>query len=704
MTGKFHAVRGPNVWASCPVIEGILDLEPQAWPADQIRQTLERLDAALFPNHSENLHQPTLFDLAQLTTRVATRLQAEVGNPVSFSAVRAAVVRPDRFLLAIEYAEEPVGLAAAETALNFLLMAQAGKPISVAEELQKLKKLAYDQSLPASVAVIANAARARGIPAALLSPEYGRFLRLGHGSKQRRCLASETDGVSGVARMASTDKYLAKQLLAQAGVPVPLGKLASSAEQAWAAACELGLPVAIKPLDSDLATGVSLDLRTREQVEAGFRNAAEHSYWVMIERFAPGLEHRVLVVGDRISAVTRIDPPHVVGDGVSSVEVLVHRVNQDPRRGDGEGLTPLRKLKIDEVALEVLAAQGYSLPSVPAIGERVLVRRNPPYFKNGGNLVDLTDAIHPSTAAHAIAASQALRIPVAGLDVVAVDISQPLEGQGGVIVEINAGPGLWLHMAPWADSPRPIGVDIVASLFSQGEEGRIPVIAAVGDHDGSAKRHLTALLTHAGLRVGLLSGEEITVGERHWRVSSPIVQERARILLQNPSIDAAILETSPAELVREGFGNDRCDVAIVLDLSAEVHPVDADEDRPQPGEFLRALLHALSPSGTLILLARDAAKVEMGLPVERIVFIARDGDDPSSWMSHLEAGGTILRVSEGKVMLVTCMKGDLELGRVHKGVSKSEIVGLLAVLTAGVALRLKTGMLMNYLERAQNGE
>jgi len=494
--------------------------------------------------------------------------------------------------------------------------------------------------------------------------------------------------------MASTDKYLAKQLLQAVGVPVPQGRLASTVEQAWAAACELGLPVAVKPIDSDLATGVSLDLHTREQVEAGFHHAHEHSGEVLVERFAPGTEHRVLVVGDRVVAVTRIEPPHVEGDGVSTVVELVDKVNRDPRRGDPGSGAPLSKLKIDEVAQAVLAAQGYTLASIPPTGARVLVRRNPPYIKNGGNLADLTDRIHPSTAAHAVAAAQAVQLPVAGLDVVALDIGKPLEDQGGVVVEINTSPGLWLHMAPWADSPRPIGDAIVASLFPPGKDGRIPVAAVVGDSTGSVTKQLEALLACAGYRVGSAGAAEVAVGGRRWVPPARTPQERAGVLLQNTTIDVALLQTSPCELVHAGFGTDRCDVALVLEPAAAVED---DEIGPAAGDFLQALWHALALEGVLVLAAEgESAGIDTRFPPARIFLVAREEGGHSRVHHHLALGGRALLLQGDALVLADGAAAPVVLGRRPWGMTERETSALLAALAAALVLGLTTETLHTY--------
>lgn len=706
-----RCLRGPNAWAACPVVEGILDFgREMAFSAEQIQQMLDRVDAALaqFRNAAVpaascgwDAHAPDMFlHAAHAFVQAAMKLQALAGSPASFTAVRPTG-SPGVFQVAAEFADEPVGLAAVEIAVHLLQAAMEDKPYRLDDDLRRLRELADKRLLPASTEVVYEAARARGIPAARLSPEYGRYLRLGHGSKQHRCRASEPDSVSAVARMASTDKHLAKQILAAAGVPVPEGRLVSTAEEAWAAASELGVPVAIKPQDADLAIGVSLDLRTREQVEVAFHTAHEHSDEVLVERFAPGLEHRVLVVADRVVAVSRIEPPHVVGDGAATIAELAAKVNQDPRRGDDESDAPLRRLKLDDIGLAVLAAQGYTPASVPRAAERVLLRRNPPYLMHGGSLSDLTDRIHPSTAAHAVAAAEASQLRVAGLDVVVPDISRPLEEQEGVVVEINVSPGLWLHIAPWADSPRPVGEAIVASMFPPDDDGRIPVVAVVGDVTGAARKYLTALLAAAGCRAGIASKTAITVGQRRWTPPAGTPQQRADIVMQNPTVDVAILETSPQELLDAGFGNDRCDVAIVLDLQTAENASNSDTasgggDVPT-GRFMQALHYALGREGVFVSPAeKEPAKLEVCLSAARMILVGCQADHPRV-RAHLAAGGRAMLLQGDALVWAQGVEPPTVLARRPPGVAEAELPGLLAALAAALVMDYTMETLKSYL-------
>ncbi|MBX9679281.1 MAG: acetate--CoA ligase family protein [Gemmataceae bacterium] len=558
---RLHVFHGPNPWAGCPLVEFTLTAEGS---------------------------KVSLADAKRIAA-LTQSLQAQVGTPVGFAATRQTDAG---CVVAVEFVDAALGQAACEIACR---MANAGASEPTREELEQLTKLEYQQRLPPSVRVVYEGAKRHGIPIVKLSPEYSGYFVLGQGSRQKRLRWSEPDAISGVARLASTDKYLTNQLLASIGIPVPKGRLISTAEEAWAAANEVGLPVAVKPYNCDLQTGVSLDLHTQERVEAAFQAAVEHSSWVLVEHFAPGLEHRVLVTGEKISAVTRIDPPHVVGDGVSTIGQLVEKTNSDPRRGDDDRSSkPLSKIKLDDVALKVIASQDMTLDSVPPAGKTVLVRRDPPYFKNGGTLTDLTDVIHPETVAHVVAASRMMQIPVAGLDVVALDISKPLGEQGGVIVEINANPGLWLHMAPWADDPRPIGDDIAQWMFPDPETSRIPIIALIGDASRSVERQFMSMLARSGCCVGVASPEEFAVGERRWPACVATARERAYLLLRNPAVDVAVLHVTEEELAAHGFPTDRCQAAILAKPVAEsiretLRHVTNDVIEPQDPSRLEAL-------------------------------------------------------------------------------------------------------------------
>lgn len=643
---RLWVLRGPNVWAARPVLEVGIDLNACA---DTLRSQNLRARECLQSWFPSLRGIEDTQSLAHVFKRLLLHLQILAGNPVQFGATRSAEGL-NRYRVAVEYHEESVGRACLQTALALCRAALEGHPFAVAEELARLRDLADEQRLGPSTLAIVEAARAREIPVDHFNPDDGRYLILGQGARQHRSLASETDDISALSRSITTDKHLTKQLLREAGVPVPRGRPVSDADDAWRAACELGLPVVVKPQDRDMAVGVGLNLRTREQVAAAYQAARSRSNYVLVERFLDGAEHRVLVVEDRVVAVTLIEPPHVVGDGVSSVAELVEAINRDSRRGDSYP-APLRRILLDVAAREILAAQGYTPESILPKGTRAILRCQLPHLDHGGWVRDVSDAIHPETAACIVAAAQALRVRVAGVDVVAKDISRPLEEQGGAVVEVNTGPGLGLHTTPWIDSPRPVGTAIVASLFPPGDDGRIPIVAVTGSRARAAGRTLAGLLTDSGYRVGRIGYDGVFLAGRKINLNGMTAREKTRALLRNHRIDVAVLEYEAADLCREGFGCDRCDVVLVTD-PPEWTDRDEDLDDEEISEAWLALVSALATNGKVVLNADEPPALAdvLQLSTNRLLWISRCGDN-ARISTHRAADGTAVFLSADSLVV-----------------------------------------------------
>src|SRR5690606_35558294 len=330
-----------------------------------------------------------------------------------------------------------VGEAALHEARDLLMAAIEDRPFDVEEAIGRLRVLVDQHCLGPSTACIVDAAIARGIPTTRMND--GNLVQLGHGANQRRIWTAETDRTSAIAETISRDKDLSKQLLAGCGVPVPEGEVVDSVDNAWEAAQSIGLPVVVKPVDGNHGRGVFTCLESREEVESAWRIAAEEGSGVIIDRFVPGNEHRLLVVGIRVVAAARGETASVVGDGRSTVlELIEAQLNCAPRRGRTEN-HPLNRVGIDSPARLELARQGLTPESIPDVGSEVLIQRN------GNVAFDVTDRVHPEVARVAALAARVIGLDIAGIDLVATDIGKPLAEQGGAIVEGNAGPGLLMH-------------------------------------------------------------------------------------------------------------------------------------------------------------------------------------------------------------------------------------------------------------------
>jgi cyanophycin synthetase len=472
---RVRALRGPNLWTRHTAIEAVVSCAAPECALDNIAGFEARLRArfpAIGALHAASQQRPK--SLAHVLELAALALQAQAGCPVTFSRT-SATVDPGVYQVVVEYSEEAVGRLALELAQALVSSAVHDRPYDVDAAIARLRETHEDVRLGPSTGAIVDAAAARGIPWRRLT--QGSLVQFGWGSRQRRIQAAEVDATSAVAEAIAQDKDLTKKLLLAAGVPVPYGRPVSTVDEAWAVALEIGLPVVVKPQDGNQGKGVTVNIVNREHLESAYRAAAEIGE-VMVERFLPGSDYRLLVVGDRMVAAARRDPPQVLGDGQHTVRQLVDRVNADPKRGDGHS-TSLTKIRFDDIAVARLAEYGLTPESVPDKGRRVVLRNNA-NLSTGGSATDVTDSVHPEMAARAVTAAQTVGLHICGVDVVCESVLRPLEEQGGGVVEVNAAPGLRMHLSPSYGKGRPVGDAMIANLYAQGDDGRIPVVAVTG--------------------------------------------------------------------------------------------------------------------------------------------------------------------------------------------------------------------------------
>ncbi|MDP4073582.1 cyanophycin synthetase [Acidovorax sp. A1169] len=564
---RTRALRGPNLWSRHMAIEAVV-------ACDESERAIRRMDGfearlrALFPAigalHPEGGDGD--ISLAHVLQTAALALQAQAGCPVTFART-TATTDAGVYQVVVEYSEEAVGRQAFEDAQQLIQAALGQGTFDADKTVAALRELDEDERLGPSTGSIVDAAVARGIPYRRLT--RGSLVQFGWGSKQRRIQAAEIDSTSAVAESIGQDKDLTKRLLHAAGVPVPLGKPVESLDEAWEVAQKVGLPVVVKPQDGNQGKGVTVNITDRAQLDAAYRNAAEYGT-VMVERFLPGHDFRLLVVGDQLVAAARREPPQVLGDGQHTVRELVEQVNLDPRRGEGHA-TSLTKIRLDEIAVARLAAQDLTPESVPPKGQRVILRNNA-NLSTGGTATDVTDDVHPEVAARAIAAAQMVGLHICGVDMVAETVLRPLEEQGGGFVEVNAAPGLRMHLAPSYGKPRNVGQAMVDRLYAHGDDGRIPTVAVTGTNGKTTTARLIAhLFTAQGLRVGMTNTDGVYVNGRQIDSGDCSGPKSARNVLLHPEVDAAVFETARGGILREGLGFDRCRVAVVTNIGAGDH-------------------------------------------------------------------------------------------------------------------------------------
>ncbi len=624
---RIRALRGPNLWSKNTAIEAIVSCADAECSIDNLPDFEARLRARL-PQTGllrPEGHQGAV-SIAHVLQIVALTMQAHAGCPVTFGRT-ASTIEPGVFQVVVEYSEEEVGKLAMELAQVLVRAALDDTPFDLADALKRLRELDEDVRLGPSTGSIVNAAVVRNIPYRRLT--QGSMVQFGWGSKQRRIQAAETDLTSAISESIAQDKDLTKMLLDAAGVPVPMGRSVTTAEEAWAAAEELGGPVVVKPRDGSQGRGVAVNIETRERVIQAFEVAEEISSEVIVERYIPGHDFRLLVVGGALVAASRRDPPQVTGDGVQTIRQLVDQVNADPLRGDGHA-TSLTKIRFDDIALATLKKQGFDADSVPPSGTLIFLRNNA-NLSTGGSATDVTDEVHPEMAARAVSAARMIGLDICGVDVVAESVLYPLEDQHGGVVEVNAAPGLRMHLNPSFGKGRAVGEAIIANMYADGDDGRIPVVAVAGTNGKTTTVRLTAhILGVAGNRVGMTNSDGVYVDNLRIDTGDCSGPRSARSVLMHPDVDAAVFETARGGILREGLAFDRCNVAIVTNIGMGDHLglgyISTVEDL---AVVKRVIVQHVHPTGTAVLNAADPIVAEMAASCPgSITYFAEDRNHP----------------------------------------------------------------------------
>ena len=645
---RIRALRGPNLWTRHTAVEALVRCEGDELDLSS-RPEFETHLRQLFPGLGQlsPTDRKAPLSMAHAIEATTLHLQIQAGCPVTFSRTTATNEK-GVYQVAVEYTEEEVGCLAIKLARDLCSAASHAGEFDVEVAIDQLRGLDEDIRLGPSTGSIVNAAVARGIPFRRLTE--GSLVQLGWGSKQRRIQAAEIDATSAIAESIAQDKELTKKLLHAAGVPVPLGRPVTSAQDAWAAALEIGLPVVVKPRDGNQGKGISVNIATQEGVMTAYNTAKSFRDDVLVERYLPGSDFRLLVVGNKLVAAARRDPPLVIGNGKNTVHELVKLVNADPRRGEGHA-TSLTKIRLDDIAKNRLKEQGLDENSVPAKGTRVILRNNA-NLSTGGTATDVTDDVHQEVAARAIAAAQMVGLDICGVDVVCESVLLPMEEQGGGVVEVNAAPGLRMHLSPSFGKGRDVGEAVIATMFPNGEDGRVPVIAVTGTNGKTTTVRLTShLLRSHGLRVGMTNTDGVYVNGRQTDSGDCSGPRSARNVLAHPDVDAAVLETARGGMLREGLAFDRCHVAVVTNIGMGDHLglnyISTVEDL---AVLKRMIVQNVAASGTAVLNATDplVARMAVNCPGD-VIFFGLDTHHPII-ATHRAQGKRVLFVEDDHIV------------------------------------------------------
>lgn len=661
--------RGPHLYSHRPMIRVQLDLDSlEAWPTDRIEGFNEALLASLPGLHQHGCCYGTpggfvrrLKDgtwMGHVIEHVALELQKMAGGSKTRGKTRSVRGRPGVYNVMYSYTDEASGLLAGRLAIEHvdrLLPPGLGgvegleriastsaevSPLDIDAARSAIAAVMRRSAFGPSTQALVNAARRRGIPVTRLNDQS--FIQLGWGSRQRRLRASVTDATGLIGAEVAGDKALAKSLLAAIGCPVARGTVVTAAEAAVLAARTLTAPLVLKPLDGNHGRGVTTGVHTDPEIHAAFHEAARHARRVIIEEELPGLDHRILVVDGKVVAVAERQPPCVVGDGHRSVEALVEALNADPRRGHGHE-SSLTKIRLDdEAARAMLARQGFDADSIPSPGQTVLLRTTA-NLSSGGTAADRTDDIHPHNAAIARRAALAMGLDIAGIDLLAPDIARSVRETGGGIVEVNAAPGLRMHLQPSAGQPRDVAAPIIRMLYPPGTRARIPIVAVTGTNGKSTVGRMLAHIFKAkGLTVGLTNTSGVYIGDEQINAADASGPKSARMVLRDPTVDVAVLECARGGILREGLAFDRCDVGAVLNVQPDHLGLKGVHTLQDLAAVKSVVTESVSRRGVSVLNADDPLTLRMARHAGGRIgwFSMRGGTDtPGFLLKHIAAGG-----------------------------------------------------------------
>jgi len=671
---KTNLYLGPNQYAKFRVIRHVLDIGVlEGWPSVKLgKEFIDGLLEALpgLNDHGCSYRTPGGFVrrlredegtwIAHITEHVALELQCVAGNEVSFGRTRSAG-EVGHYNMVYAYIHRDVGLAAGELAIKLLIHLmpkevqdqidyELDEDWDWEDELRSFIKRAQRHAFGPSTASLVKAAEERDVPWLRLN-KYS-LVQFGHGKHQQRIQATITSETKHIAVEISCDKEDTHNLLNDLGLPVPQQYMVYSAREAVRGARRIGYPVVLKPLNANHGRGVSINLNSKEEVATAFDVAQEQgtSRAVLVESYITGFDHRMLVVGNELVAVAKRVPGHVIGDGKKNIGELIDQVNEDPRRGVGHEKV-LTKLELDNQARRLMDNAGYNKGTVLEEGE-IFYLRDTANLSTGGTAIDLTDVVHPDNREMAVRAIQAVGLDVGGVDFLTDDISQSYKDIGGAIVEVNAAPGFRMHVAPSEGEPRDVSGKVIDMLFPNNAPSRIPIAAITGTNGKTTtSRMLAHILKACGNTVGLTTTDGIYVDGKQTVKGDTTGPKSAQMVLRDPSVDFAVLETARGGLVRSGLGYDSTNVSACLNVASDHLGLGGVDTLEQLAEIKRIVVEAATDTVVLNADDRNCLLMADHCDADNIFYVTMDHNHPLV-KQHIDAGGKA-------AVLEKAMNGDM---------------------------------------------
>jgi cyanophycin synthetase len=652
------ALMGPNLYAHRPCIKWKIDLGP-----------LEDKPSSAIPNFPSRLKEmiPTLIEhrcsegvrggffsrlddgtwLGHVMEHIALELQSLIGVRVGFGRTRGAG-ETGVYNVVYECDERSTGILAGEIALELIEALVAQQPYPLPEKIEQLRDTWDRNALGPTTRSIVDAAAKRGIPYMRL--DDWSLVQLGYGARAKKIQASIASTTSHIGVEIAGDKDTTKSILEFHGVPVPSGDTCRNVDDAIDIANDIGWPVVVKPLDASQGRGIVTNIRSEDELRAAFEDAQKHRTTIVVERHLEGGDFRLLVINKKFVAAAQRVPAHVVGDGVKTIAELVEITNADARRGESHEKV-LTRIQIDCMTERLLKRRGWTADSIPNAGEIVYLKTTA-NLSTGGTAIDVTDRVHPANIELAERIACLVDLDIAGIDVVAPSVETPLDENGGGIVEVNAAPGFRMHLAPTEGKPRPVGEAVVNMLFPPGVESRIPIITVTGTNGKTTTARLCAhIARQAGRCVGLTTTDGIYIRDRLVQKGDTTGPVSAAVVLRDPSVNFAVLETARGGILRAGVGYDWSNAAVVTNI-AEDHLGMNDVNTIEDLANVKAVtVERVMPEGYAILNAEDGMTPTIRKHADCELALFSVDPDNDTFRAHVSANGLGATVERGWFVL-----------------------------------------------------
>ncbi|MEM6720236.1 MAG: cyanophycin synthetase [Bacteroidota bacterium] len=611
---SINAMRGPNYWSirRHKLIVMVLDLqEMEEYPTNKVEGFGDRLKA-MFPSMYSHrcskgcdggffmrVDEGTW--MGHVIEHIALEIQTLAGMDTGFGRTRG-YGEYGVYNVVFSYMEEKVGRYAAKSAVRICEALISGEEYDLAADIQEMREIREEARLGPSTGSIVEEAASRGIPWIRLN-KYS-LCQLGYGANQKRIQATVTSETSNIGVEIACDKEDTKYLLEQAEVEVPRGDIIRRERHLESACRYVGYPLVIKPINGNHGRGITVDINTYDEALVAFRAAQEVSRSVIVEKYITGEDYRLLVINNKLVAAAKRTPAHVIGDGTSTIQQLIDEVNKDPRRGYGHEKV-LTMIKVNDLTETLIAAKGYTLETVLEKDE-VMMLKDTANLSTGGTAEDVTDIVHPANVFMAERISKIIDLDICGIDVMTIDISKPLSETGGAVLEVNAGPGFRMHLAPTEGLPRNVAAPVIDKLFPPGSTSRIPIVAITGTN---GKTTTTRLISHMakmkGYRVGYTTSDGVYIQNRLLMTGDCTGPTSAEFVLKDPTVNFAVLECARGGLLRAGLGFKNCDIGIVTNVAADHLGLKGIHTIEQLARVKGVIPETVLPDGTAILNADD---------------------------------------------------------------------------------------------------